>query len=136
MKSKLNVVGSGTPSATRPSPFDDMVTLRQQNQTTFEALAQKEPAPRPPREGSAQKQKLWAPIYLDELTILQLPPAARLLCVLRYRSFRERSVNVKSSCLRPTLRRKQVLKPVGALAMQESWKSSVSCRSRAMDDKL
>ena len=86
MKPTLYVVGSRKQAAAKASPFDDMAKLRASNQAASAVLAGKEPAPRK----ASPKKRLWAPTYLDEMAGFQLPPAYRLLCVLRCRSFRGR----------------------------------------------
>jgi hypothetical protein len=78
----------------RKNPFTDMEALRLRNKTLLadplgNVVPLKDRGRAPPRK-SASRERPWGMAYLDELATLRVPPTARLLYVLRYRSFRGR----------------------------------------------
>jgi hypothetical protein len=82
-KPQLRVVSSQPAAGT--DPFADIEALRRQNLAAFAALGT--PLRRSKQRPGQSLPRLWAPAYLDELVTLGLPSVARLLYVLRCRSY-------------------------------------------------
>jgi hypothetical protein len=90
-KPKFYVVGSDKPTATKPSPFDDMEKLRASNQAAFEALAQQQPAvqrSKPRRILRSEEEFSRVPWHWLEIPAQEngYPAWVRLHLVLWYRT--------------------------------------------------